>query len=105
MTSGRPEACAALGGGEAQRHEAEVLAGMLVEDEYEPGWAFKDNRASCQVCGGESGSADLHVLPIESTGAVYYACAACVPSVKDAMRRVAAVRAPGDDENDKEGAA
>ena len=93
MTSGRPLTVGRLAeiaaGDGARLHEAEVLAGMLVEDEYEPWWAFKDNRVSCRVCGGRSGNTDLHVLPIESTGAVYYACGACAPSVKDAMRRLA----------------
>ena len=93
MTSGRPPKVGRLAeiaaGGDALLHEAEALAGMLVEDEYEPEWAFRDNRVSCMVCGGRSGSTGLHVLPIESTGAVHYACGACAPSVQDAMRRLA----------------
>ena len=93
MTSGSPAARAELSAA-GLLHEAEVLAGMLVEDEYEPDWAFRDNRVSCRVCGGRSGNTGLHVLPIESTSAVYYACGACAPSVEDAMRRLAC-SAPG----------
>ena len=69
------------------RYHVKELADMLVEDEYEPEWVTKGNRVSCKVCDTGSGDLALYVLPIESSGAVYYVCGACAPYVSDAMQQ------------------